>query len=251
MKLISIEYRNKVAVLKLNRGVTNAINLRLVDELAENLERVRDNTDMSSLVLAGSNDKFFSIGLDIPQLFELTEEDFRFFYHSFNQVCIDLFTLPKPTIAAITGHATAGGCILALCCDYRFIAEGRKLMGLNEVKLGVPVPYPADCILRQIVGTRSACEIMDTGEFFQPEALLRMNMVDQMMPLEEVFPKSIEKVELLGALPTKAFEMTKRNIVETVEAQILENLAEKEQLFIECWYSEEARKRLKEAIKKF
>jgi len=251
MKLINIEFHDKAIVLKLNRDITNAINLQLVAELAENLERVRDNMDVRSLVLGSSNDKFFSIGFDIPQLFELTKEDFRFFYQSFNRVCIDLYTLPKPTIAATTGHATAGGCILALCCDYRFIAEGRKLMGLNEIKLGVPVPYPADCILRQIVGTRNAREIMDTGEFFQPKALLRMNMVDQMMPLEEVLPKSIEKAELLGALPPKAFEITKRNLVETVEAQILKHLAEKEQLFIECWYSEEARKRLKEAIKKF
>lgn len=251
MKLIDIEYHDKAIVLKLNRGITNAINLQLVVELAENLERVRDNTDVHSLVLASSNDKFFSIGLDIPQLFELTKEDFRFFYQSFNRVCIDLYTLPKPTAAAITGHATAGGCILALCCDYRFIAEGRKLMGLNEIKLGVPVPYPADCILQQIVGTPSAREIMDTGEFYQPEALLQMNMVDQVLPLEEILPKSIEQAESLGALPHKAFEMTKRNVVETVEAQILTHLAEKEQLFIERWYSEEARERLKEAIKKF
>jgi enoyl-CoA hydratase/carnithine racemase len=251
MKLISIEYHNKVAVLKLNRGITNAINLQLVNELAENLGSVRDNTDVRSLVLGSSNDKFFAIGFDIPQLFELTKEDFTLFYQSFNRVCIDLYTLPKPTIAAITGHATAGGCILALCCDYRFIAEGRKLMGLNEIKLGVPVPYPADCILRQIVGTPGARKIMDTGEFYQPEALLPMNMVDHVLPLEEVLPKSIEKAAALGALPHQAFKITKRNLVETVEAQILTHLEEKEQLFIECWYSEEARKRLKEAIKKF
>ncbi len=251
MKLIHIEHRDKVAILKLNRGIINALNPPLINELTESLHKVRDNTDVNSLVLSSSNDKFFSIGLDIPQLFELTKEDFKVFYQTFNRVCIDLYTLPKPTIAAITGHATAGGCILALCCDYRFIAEGRKLMGLNEIKLGVPVPYPADCILRQIVGTRYAREITNTGEFFQPETLLQMGMVDQVLPLEQVRPKSIEKAKLLGALPHKAFEMSKRNLVETVEAQILTHLAEKEEFFVECWYSEEGRKRLKEAIKKF
>jgi len=251
MKLIHIEYRNKVAILKLNRGIINALNPPLINELAESLQKVRDNTDVNSLVLGSSNDKFFSIGLDIPQLFELTKEDFKVFYQTFNRLCIDLYTLPKPTIAAITGHATAGGCILALCCDYRFIAEGRKLMGLNEIKLGVPVPYPADCILRQIVGTRNAREITNSGEFYQPETLLQMGMVDHLLPLEQVRPKSIEKAESLGALPHKVFAMSKRNLVETVEAQILTRLAEKEQFFVECWYSDEGRKRLKEAIKKF
>jgi enoyl-CoA hydratase/carnithine racemase len=202
-------------------------------------------------VLGSSNDKFFSIGFDIPELFDLARKDFRVFYQAFNGVCMDLYTLPKPTIAAITGHAIAGGCILALCCDYRFIAEGRKLMGLNEIKLGIPVPYPGDCILRQVAGTRNAREIMSTGEFYHSEELLQIGMVDQVLPLDQVLPKAIEKAGLLGALPHEAFGMIKRNRVETVEAQVLAHLAEKEQFFIECWYSDEARVRLKEAIKKF
>ncbi|MFQ6088662.1 MAG: enoyl-CoA hydratase/isomerase family protein [Candidatus Methanofastidiosia archaeon] len=251
MKMICIEYHGKVAMVKLNRSVTNALNLQLVNELAETIERLKHDPDVRSLVLGSSNEKFFSIGFDIPRLFELIRKDFRFFYQTFNRVCMDLYTLPKPTIAAITGHAIAGGCILAICCDYRFIAKGRKLMGLNEIKLGVPVPYLADCILRQIVGTRNAREILGTGEFYQPEELLQMGMVDQLLPLEQVLPKSIEKARLLATLPQEAFSMIKRNRVEMVEAQVLAHLKEKEQFFIECWYSDEARERLKEAIKKF
>jgi len=251
MELIRIEYRDEVVILKLVRGITNALNLQLVNQLAENLRKVRDDSDVHSLVLGSSNEKFFSIGFDIPELFKLTRKDFRAFYQAFNRVCMDLYTLPKPTIAAITGHAIAGGCILALCCDYRFIAEGRKLMGLNEIKLGIPVPYPGDCILRHVVGTRNAREISGTGEFYRPEELLQIGMVDQVLSLKQVLPKSIEKAKLLGALPHAAFGMIKRNRVEIVEAQVLTRLAEKEQFFIECWHSNEARERLKEAIKKF
>jgi len=251
MKLIRTEYRDKVAILKLNRGITNALNLKLVNQLAENLQKARDASNVYGLVLVSSNEKFFSIGFDIPELFELTRKDFQVFYRAFNRVCIDLYKLPKPTIAAITGHAIAGGCILTLCCDYRFIAEGRKLMGLNEIKLGIPVPYPGDCILQQLAGTRNAREIMGTGEFYHPEELLQAGIVDQVLSLKQVLPKSIEKAKLLGALPHKAFRMIKRNRVEMVEAQILTHLAEKEQFFIECWFSHEAQVRLKEAIKKF
>lgn len=135
VKLIHVEHQDEVVLLKLNRGITNALNLQLVNQLAEHLQNVRANSDVHGLVLGSSNEKFFSIGFDIPELFELARKDFRVFYHAFNRVSMALYTLPKPTIAAITGHAIAGGCILALCCDYRFIAEGRKLMGLNEIKL--------------------------------------------------------------------------------------------------------------------
>ncbi len=251
MKMVRIERHGEVAIVKLDRGVTNTIDLQLVEELSETLQGVTHDPGVHSLVLGSSNERFFSIGFDIPQLFGLARQDFKFFYQTFNRVCMDLYTLPKPTIAAITGHAIAGGCILALCCDYRFIAQGRKLMGLNEIRLGVPVPYLADCVLRHIVGVRYARDIMDIGEFYQPEESLQMGIVDQVLPLEQVLPKSVEKARLLGGLSQEAFAMIKRNRVERVEAQVLTRLEEKERFFVDRWYSDEARERLREAMEKF
>jgi enoyl-CoA hydratase/carnithine racemase len=249
--MISTDYRDKVALVRLKREVTNALNLELLNQLADILHRVKDDPNTHGLVLSSSNEKFFSIGFDIPNLFELSREDFRLFYTTYNRVCLDLYTLPKPTVAAITGHAIAGGCILTLCCDYRFIAEGRKLMGVNEIKLGVHVPYPGDYILRQIVGARIARDATESGEFYPSEQLLEMGIVDQVLPLEQVLPASIEKAQALGSFPQEAFAMIKRNRVETVEAQIRAQLEEKEQFFIECWYSDETRQLLREAMEKF
>lgn len=250
MENVRIEYDEEVALLTLTRGITNAITLELVHEVTEALHTVEADPDVNGVVIR-SNEKFFSIGLDIPSLYGLKKDEFTQFYQQFNRMCITLYTLPKPTVAAVTGHAVAGGCIVALCCDYRYIAEGRKLMGLNEVKLGVPIPYPADCILQDIVGTRIAREIVDTGEFFPPEQLLTMGVVDCVLPLKEVIPQAVEKARLLGALPKKAFAMIKRNRVEMVEQRILERLKEKEEFFVECWFSDEARARLKDAMEKF
>jgi enoyl-CoA hydratase/carnithine racemase len=251
MEMIRLEYHDEVAIVKLDRSVTNPLNLQLISELAEALQRVKQDPDVRGLVLGSSNDKFFSIGFDIPQLFELAEEDFKLFYQTYNRVCLDLYVLPKPTIAALTGHAIAGGCILAFCCDYRFIAEGRKLMGINEIKLGVPIPYVGDCVLQHIAGTRVAREMMDTGEFYRSEELLRWGVIDQVLPLDQVLPQAIEKARSLGALPQKAFAMIKRNRVEVVEARVRAHLEEKERFFFACWYSDEARVRLKEAMEKF
>jgi enoyl-CoA hydratase/carnithine racemase len=249
--MIHVENRDNVAIVRLDRGVTNALNLPLVNTLSEILNEVKQDPEVRGLVLTSANDKFFSIGFDIPQLFDLTREEFSLFYRSFNRLCLDLLTLPSPTVAAITGHAIAGGCVLALCCDYRHIPEGRKLMGLNEIHLGVPVPYPADCIVRQLVGFRYAREIMEYGEFYQPERLLQMGLVDQVLPLAQVRPASIQKARTLGALPQPAFAIIKHNRVEPIEAQIVAHLEEKEQLFIDLWYSAETRERLKEAMAKF
>jgi enoyl-CoA hydratase/carnithine racemase len=251
MKYISIEDRDHVVILKLAHDDTNPLNAELIQELAEELGRVKANPEVSGLVLGSANVKFFSIGFDIPNLYELSRNDFAVFYHAFNSFCLELYTLPKPTVAAITGHAVAGGCILALCCDYRFIADGRKLMGLNENKLGVPVPYPADRILRETIGNREARNVMESGEFFDPNELLRFGMVDEIIPLEQVLPTSIEKARSLGDLPQGAFVAIKQNRVEIVEAQIKARMDEKEALFLDCWYSQESRSLLKDAIEKF
>jgi enoyl-CoA hydratase/carnithine racemase len=251
MKTLGIEYRQHVVIVKLNKGITNSINLELVNELAEALHAVKGNPEARSLVLGSANDKFFSIGFDIPYLIGLSRQDFSTFYLAYNQLCLDLYTLPIATVAAITGHAVAGGCILTLCCDYRYIAEGHKLMGLNEIKLGVPVPFPGDCILQQIIGARYAREVMESGDFYSPEELSRIGMVDKVVPLEKVLSYSVEKALTLGAFPPVAYAGIKVNRVERVADRIRSNLAEKEDNFIELWYSEQTRERLEEALEKF
>jgi enoyl-CoA hydratase/carnithine racemase len=248
---VKVEYHNGVALVMLNRGITNALNLELINQLSNILKKLKQDNGVIGVVISSSNEKFFSIGFDIPQLFGLPRSDFKIFYGSFNHLCLNLYTFPKPTIAAITGHAVAGGCIIALCCDYRFIAEGKKKMGLNEIKLGVPIPYPADLILQQIAGYRHAREIVDTGEFFMPEILEKMGLVDTIMPLDQIQAKAIEKVQQLAMSSQKTYAEIKRSRVEITEARTLSKLEEKEKIFLDLWYSDEARKRLKEAMGKF
>ncbi len=251
MTMIQSEYHDHVVVVKLNRGITNALTLELINELSESMNEISGDPHIHGLVLTSTNEKFFCIGYDVKELYNVSKKDFTAFYTAFNRLCLDLYTMPKPTVAAVTGHAIAGGCALTLCCDYRFIADGKKLMGFNVVKLGIPVPYLVNCILLNMVGARTTRDIADSGEFYLPEQLLTMGMVDSVFPVQEVIPQAIEKAQILGALPRKAYTIIKRNRVEPVEQHILQHLKEKEQLFIECWFSAEARTLIKEAMEKF
>jgi enoyl-CoA hydratase/carnithine racemase len=251
MSDIELEKHDEITILRLNQGTTNPLNLEFIQEISKNMELLKNDPNVRGVVITSGNDKFLSIGFDLPILFKQNKNEVKTFYKTFNRLCLEIYTFPKPTIAALTGHAIAGGCILTLCFDYRFIAEGRKLMGLNEIKLGLAVPYPADRILYQLVGSRTANEIVSTGDFYPSEKLLEMGMVDLVMPIEHVLDKSIEKAKLLGAMPTEAYKMIKQNRVESVKAQILEQLEKKEELFLERWFEPETRKLLEEAIKKF
>lgn len=251
MALIEVENLKKIAVMKLNHGVTNAITLDLLESLAENLENLKKDPEVKGLVLSSTNDKFFSIGFNIPKLIKYSRKEFKIFYQKFNQLCLTLYTFSKPTTAAITGHAVAGGCILTLGCDYRFISSGKKFMGLNEIHLGVPVPYPAYCILQQLIGCHNTSNIIDSGEFFLPDKLKEMNLIDEVISPEEVVEKSIEKTRLLAMIDSQVYQTHKKNRIEVIEQQIKKDLSAKEQIFIDCWYSENTQKLLKEAVKKF
>jgi Delta3-Delta2-enoyl-CoA isomerase len=88
--------------------------------------RMKDDNRMKNDNTWRTFAKFCSIDLDISSLFDISKDDFPLFWWAFKSVCPNLFTLPKPTIATITGHATAGGCVFALCCDYHTIAEWKN-----------------------------------------------------------------------------------------------------------------------------
>ena len=238
-------------MVELTGGKSNALNLELVGKLQKSLQQLKTDPDVKGVVLASASENFFSIGFDIPHLFDLAREEFRIFYQTFNQACLDLFTLPKPTVAAITGHAIAGGCILTLCCDYRYISQGRKLMGLNEIKLGVPVPYTADWVLRSLVGTRAAREMTETGEFYRPEKLAEFGLVDLILPPEKVLDESVAKAQALGSMPADAYAVIKQNRVESIVVQVKKYAREKEELFLDCWYADEVRQLLQQAMEKF
>ncbi len=249
--MISVERKGKIAIVRFTESVTNPINLEFIKKLYLELEKLERDPNVGGIVLTSGNDKFFSIGFDIPELISQNEAEFTVFYRNINNTCLKLYTIPKPTIAAVSGHAVAGGCVIALCCDFRFISDGRAKMGLNEIKLGVPVPYPVDCILRDLTGTRIARDIMETGDFFDPRTSHELGIVDKIVPADELINASVEKINNIAEMPSEAFAMIKRNRTEPVLKTIMENLEDRQKLFIKMWFSDTARNNLKKAMENF
>ena len=162
-----------------------------------------------------------------------------------------LYSFPKPLVAGVTGHAMGGGCILALVCDYRYISSGKRFFGLPEIKLGLPVPYPADTILRTLVGSLNAREVIDSGEGYSPDDALKLGLVDRILAPKEVLPRSMEKARELASHPGKAFWLVKKNRTEETLEAIGRQRAKKEDFFVRAWFSSGVQEELKELVKKF
>ena len=248
MSKVNLEAHGAVAVLRLNNGVTNAISPELVDDLAEKAKQIK--SEFKGMVLAGG-DKFFCIGFDLPMLLQLDRPEMTEFYIKFNQTVLDLYTLPMPTACAIAGHATAGGAIIALSSDFRFVSSGRRLIGFNEVKIGLPIPCLTDLMLRQNVGDRCATELMFRGEFVEPEEAHRIGLVDDVFTPQDLEEKAVGKIAELAALPPYGIKVIKDNRVEAVRSKYEEMRSADTDWFLNCWSNPAVQELLKEAAKKF
>jgi len=244
---VMMEHQGEVALLRLNGGVTNAINPDLVKDLGEALRAIEEES--RGLVLAGGG-KFFSMGLDLPTLIPMGRAEFTDFYFELNRVVLALFTLSIPTCCAIVGHAVAGGTVVALGCDYRFAVPEKKL-GLNEIRLGVPVPYLTDLMLRQIVGDRKATEMIYGGDFVAASDAVRFGLVDALFSEESLEASAVEKVSGIASHPHQAFTEIKKNRVEPILNLYEQYHIAKNNAFIDCWFSDPVRRLLDEAARKF
>lgn len=247
---VTSEDRDGVVLIKLTGGEINAINLQTIEALSTVLDDVVD-TGTKAVAFTSESEKFYSIGFDLPRVLDMGQEGIIGFYDHFNELCLRMYTLPIPTITAIPGHAVAGGCILASMTDFRFMAEGRGRAGVNELKLGLPVPYLASAVLTQVLGDRNATNMIFSGHLYEAQWLHRSGFVDQLLSQDQLIDEAILFIQEIGASPAKAFNMVKSERTDPVKRAFLENRENDRSKFLECWFSEESQALLQEAKKKF
>ena len=248
MQTVTKEFHDHLAILRLNSGLTNPINSKLVDELSQSLHEIKGTA--RGMVLCGG-DQFFSVGFDLPELLKFDRPAMGNFLEKFNCLCLELFTTPFPTVCALSGHAVAGGNILALTCDYRYATSEEKKIGLNELKLGVPVPYLADMMLRHTIGNRYASHMMYSGEFMPFSDAKSIGLIDVICPPDELEEFTIERLFQISNFQNQAFSAVKANKVEEIKRTYEKNYKSKNEIFLDCWFSNPVQTNLLEASVKF
>lgn len=248
MERIALEAHDEVALLRLTHRTPNALDPETVAAIGEALPRIA--ASFSGLVLAG-NGKFFSIGLDVPRLLSFGREEMSAFWNGFEDLAVRLLEFPLPTACAVTGHATGGGAILALACDLRFGAAGRRLFALNEVQIGVPVPYLAHLLLARLVSDRVALDIEWRSRFLEPEEALRLRILDGLFAPAELEAQAVAAVRELSRLPRQALAVTRAHRNRQLVAEFYARRAALNAEFLDCWFSPRVRELLAAAAKRF
>jgi len=241
-------FQDHIAILRLDNGPLNSISSEMVDDVSRALVEIKGNA--RGMVLCGG-DKFFSAGFHLPQLLQFDRSAMADFLERFNRLCADLFTAPYPTICALAGHAVAGGNIFALTCDYRYAASPEKKIGLNELKLGLPLPYLSDMLLRHTIGDRYATQMIYSGEFMSFADAKIIGMIDVIGSPDELEDFTLERLSQIAGHPPRAFAAAKANKVEPIMRRYRKYSKLKNDEFLDCWFSDDAQMHLLEASRKF
>lgn len=208
MSSIVQESVGEVTVLRMERGKVQALDLELVEALDEALQNA---ADAPAIVLTGTGGAF-SAGVDLKRLLAGGDAYVDRFLPALSDVMVRLFAHPGPVVAAINGHAIAGGCVLACACDYKVMAESEATIGVPELKVGVPFPVAPLEILRFALADPHLQELVYLGRTYGADVALARGMVDEAVPADHVTARALAVAERLAAGPTARFRLTKEQL---------------------------------------
>lgn len=210
MPQVTVEARGPVAVLTLDDGKANAVRPELLAALDAALDEVEAG-DTRSLVVAG-RPGFFCGGLDLKRLPELSRAEQRDTFAHFGRVLTRLFLFGRPTVAAMTGHAIAGGALLAMACDVRLGVDGGYRFGVSEVAIGLPMPAFGVEVVRAAVPGVHLAEALLHGRLYTHAQAREVGMVEGLNLPERVTDVAVARARGLAEVPSEAYALTKRRL---------------------------------------
>ena len=210
--MIELTRRGNAAVLRMAHGKANALDLEFCEALTTQLEDCRRSSDRA-IVLTGTG-RMFSAGVDLLRLVDGGAVYVRGFLPAVCRMFGALFSLLKPVVAAINGHAIAGGCVMACAADYRMMAREPGRIGVPELLVGVPFPVVPLEIMRFAVPPHHLQSLIYRGMTLPADAALQHGLVDAVVDPERLLDEAIAVAEGMAALPLTAFALTKGQLRE-------------------------------------
>lgn len=211
--------RDGVAVVRLAHPPVNALDLELVTAIADVFEEL-DAGGPPAVVLTGSG-RSFSAGVDLWRVVAGGPDYVREYLPQLCRAFEAIFNVGKPVVAAVNGHAIAGGCILTCACDRRLMVDGPGRIGVPELQVGVPFPTSALEVLEFAVGPRQARETLLSGLRCTPAQALARGLVDRLTRADELVDLAVATArELVAAVPADTFRLTKKQLRQSTTERI-------------------------------
>jgi enoyl-CoA hydratase len=229
--MIEVSARGDIAILTMMHGKANALTTGFCDDLAA---AVKDATASRAIVITG-RDRIFSAGVDLPRLLDGGPAYAREFLPALHRLYDAVFFHPKPIVAAVNGHAVAGGCVLACATDTRLMADNGTRTGVTELLVGVPFPPLAFEIMRYVTAPQFFPSVIFSGATFPPGDARERGLIDEIVPAEALMDRAVAAAKTLAALSPRAFAITKQQMRQVVIERTANNDGSHGAAIVEVW----------------
>jgi enoyl-CoA hydratase len=199
-----------IVVLKLAYGKANTMDIEFCEAMVNEFKALRSSS-AKAVVVTGQG-SIFSAGVELVRTSDGGPAYVRKFLPALNAMFDAVFYFPKPVVAAINGHAIAGGCVLACCADKRLMAQGNGRIGVTELLVGLPFPALAFEVMRAVTLSRYFSQAIYAGETYLPEGGAERGWIDEVVAPAELMDRAFAIAQTLAALPATSFAMTKRQM---------------------------------------
>jgi len=240
-----------IRVLKLAHGKVSALDIELGEAFVAEMTAAME-TSVKAVIVTGSGSSF-SAGVDLFRLIKEGSGYARRFIPVLDGLLRAALTFPKPVIAAINGHAIAGGCILAAACDYRIMTEGSGRIGVPELIVGVPFPALPLQIMAARLSDSALRDLVYTGRTVQIDEAKTLGLIDEKCPAGMLMDRATEVARRMSSIPAGAFALTKESFYAPVlarEGQLADLNARVTDAWLQQDTYETIRKYLDKTIKK-
>jgi enoyl-CoA hydratase len=227
---------DNVTVLAFDHGPVSALDLEFLLALRAEVAELSDSG--AALVLTGTGSAF-SAGVDLFRILNGGHDYLADFIPALSGAFEDLFAYPRPVVAAVNGHAIAGGGVLACCADHRIMADGKGRIGFPEILLGVAFPASALAAVRCATGDVGVADLIYSGVTVLPAEAHRRGLVDEVVPEAELLDRAIAKTEQLAGFVPAAFSHAKRSLRDRYWTEMESSGRQRDLEMLEVWRSPE------------
>ncbi len=247
MSTFQLSINDKLAVITLDRGRSNPINHQMVKELSACIKTLENDDDIGGLILTGK-EGFFTSGVDLIEAYDYNKEQIRAFWTDFLALQALLAAFKKPLVAAISGHSPAGGCVMAICCDYRVMVEGEYIIGLNEIPVGIVVPDLVFSLYAFWLGERKAYQSLLEGKLFKVNEALQIGLIDEVCAAENLLSTAEKKIRAYMKLNPVTWSQSKLNLRNEIITKIKADQTATLSTMLEQWWAPATRQGLQMMI---
>jgi enoyl-CoA hydratase len=236
-----------ILTLRLAHGKVSALDVELLDALIRELDGVGE--DVRALILTGTG-SIFSAGVDLFRLTQGGADYARRFLPLLSRFVRTLFTFPRPVIAAVNGHAIAGGCVIVLACDVRLMAEGAGRIGVPELLVGVPFPAAALEVVRFAVPRDKVQSLLYTGRTLPPQEALTAGLIDEVVAPDDLLARAQAIARQLALIPPQVYRLTKQSLRAAALERIERTSEQLDPAALQVWSTAETHAQIREYLRR-